>query len=290
MLRGGVRQDAAMPHQDGSRGVMSAEDHIRTGNLAEALAALESQVRADPASARHRIFLFQLLCVMGDWKRAIAQLKISAELDPGAVTMAQMYREAIICEVYRERVFAGEKEPLVFGEPQEWLAHLIEAQKHLAAGRASEAASARDLAFEMAPASPGNVNGTPFAWIADADSRLGPVLEVIVNGRYFWMPFTAIRSITSEPPADLRDYVWTPVTITLANSSDVVGLIPTRYAGTAASGDDAARLARKTEWTDAGEGAFVGLGQRLFATDAEDVAVLDLRAVAFDRADDGADE
>ena len=41
----------------------------------------------------------------------------------------QAYREAIICEVYREKVFAGTKAPLVFGEPQEWLASLIEAQK-----------------------------------------------------------------------------------------------------------------------------------------------------------------
>ena len=42
--------------------------------------------------------------------------------DPTALTMAQTYREAIICEVYREKVFAGEKAPLDFGEPQEWLA------------------------------------------------------------------------------------------------------------------------------------------------------------------------
>ena len=269
---------------------MSAEDHIRAGNLAEALAALEAQVRADPASAKHRIFLFQLLSVMGDWKRAIAQLKISAELDPGAVTMAQMYREAIICEVYRERVFVGEKEPLVFGKPQEWVAHLIEAQKLLASGRPAEAAAARDRAFEAAPATPGVVNGTPFEWIADADSRLGPVLEIIVNGRYFWMPFSAIRAISSDPPADLRDYVWTPVTVTLANSSDIVGLIPTRYAGTTAAGDDAARLARRTEWTDAGQGAFTGMGQRLFATDGDDVAVLDLRSVDFAPGDDARDE
>ncbi len=57
--------------------------------------------------------------------------------------MAQTYREAIICEVYREKVFAGEKEPLIFGEPQEWVALLIEALKLLAQGRPAEAAQLR---------------------------------------------------------------------------------------------------------------------------------------------------
>ncbi len=269
---------------------MAPEDFIKDGNLAEALSALENVVRGDPASAKHRIFLFQLLCVMGDWNRAIAQLKVSAELDSSATTMAQMYREAIICEVYREKVFAGDKEPLIFGEPQEWLALLIEAQKHLAAGHSAEARENRDKAFDMAPVTPGTLNGEPFEWIADADSRLGPVLEVIVNGRYFWMPFTAISKISAEEPADLRDYVWTPVNITLSNTSDIVGLIPTRYAGTTASGDDSAKLARKTEWTDAGDETFVGLGQRLFATDQSETAVMDMREIVISSDGDAAHE
>ena len=34
-----------------------------------------------------------------------------------------------------------------------------------------------------------------FEWIADADDRLGPVLEAIVNGRYYWVPFERVRRI-----------------------------------------------------------------------------------------------
>ena len=41
--------------------------------------------------------------------------------------MAQMYREAIQCERLRADVFAGRKSPLIFGQPDEWLALLIEA-------------------------------------------------------------------------------------------------------------------------------------------------------------------
>ena len=256
---------------------MGAEELVKLGDLGGALTALQSEVRARPADARLRIFLFQLLCVMGDWKRAITQLKVAAELDAQAVPMAQTYREAIICEIHREKVFAGEKEPLVFGEPQEWLALLVNSLKVEAQGQAAQAAAFRERAFEDAPAAAGELNEVPFDWIADADSRLGPVLEIIVNGRYFWMPFTALAEIRAEPPADLRDAVWTAVNLTLRNGGEVVGLVPTRYAGTVANGDDAARLSRRTDWRDLGNGAFAGVGQRLLATDAGDTALLDLR-------------
>lgn len=263
---------------------MTPEEHLKSGDLAATLAALQNAVRADASNPRLRIFLFQLLCVLGDWKRAINQLKLSAEMDELATMMAQTYREAIICEVYRQKVFAGEKEPLVFGEPQEWLALLIEAQKLLATGKPDKAAELRARAFDMAPASSGEINGERFEWIADADMRLGPVLEVVVNGRYLWLPFDSIGSITMEDPADLRDAVWTAATLTLVNGGEVVALIPTRYAGTEATDRDDLKLARATDWVDAGADTFVGLGQRLLTTDQSDIALMDVRTITFDRA------
>lgn len=265
---------------------MTPEDHLKSGDLTATLAALQDKVRADPADAKLRIFLFQLLCVLGDWKRAVTQLKLSAEMQPSALMMAQTYREGIICEVYREKVFAGDKVPMIFGEPEPWLALLIEAQKLLAQGNPGEAAMLRAQAFEEAPTTSGTVNGTAFEWIADADMRMGPVLEVIVNGRYFWLPFSQINKVVIEPPADLRDAVWTAATLTLRNEGEVVALIPTRYADTPAKGDDAAKLARATDWQDAGGETFVGIGQRLFATDVDDVALLDVRELVLNH--DGA--
>lgn len=260
---------------------MSAEEHLANGDLDGALAALQDQVRKDPADPKLRIFLFQLLCVLGDWKRAITQLKVSGEMEPLAELMAQTYREAIICENFREKVFAGEKDPLVFGEPQEWVALLVEASKLLSAGNAAEAADLRARAFDMAPTTAGTLNGAPFDWVADADMRLGPLTEMIVNGRYFWVPFSAIHKITAEEPADLRDSVWFPVTVTLTNGGDVVALIPTRYPGSEASDNPAVRLARATEWSDAGSETFIGHGQRLLATDAGDTALMDLRSLVL---------
>jgi type VI secretion system protein ImpE len=265
--------------------LISAQDFLKAGDVTGALAALQAEVRLKPADAKLRIFLFQLLCVTGEWKRAITQLKLCADLDPLALPMAQTYREGIICEVYREKVFTGEKAPLIFGEPQEWVALLIEAVKALASGKPAEAAALRARAFDAAPPVTGELNDQPFEWIADADMRLGPILEIIINGKYYWMPFSSIATLRCDPPADLRDAVWTAANLTLHNGGECVALIPTRYAGTTAVGDAGSLLARATEWSDAGGETWVGTGQRLLTTDHGDVALMDLRSLRMDGAD-----
>ena len=58
-----------------------------------------------------------------------------------------------------------------------------------------------------------------------------------------------------------------------------VGVIPTRYPGSERSEDDQIRLARKTVWAEAGEELFTGLGQRVFATDEGDCALMDVRRI-----------
>ncbi|MEM9048508.1 MAG: type VI secretion system accessory protein TagJ [Pseudomonadota bacterium] len=259
---------------------MQAEDLLRSGDVAGARDALQNAVRSKPQDARLRIFLFQLLCITGEWERAVRQLKVSAELDPTAEPMARAYRETIICELYREKVFAGDKAPLIFGEPNRWIALLIEALKPMASGDVAKAAALRAEAFQMAPATAGAADGQAFGWIADADMRLGPVLELIVDGKYFWAPFSSIGSMRFEAPKDLRDRVWTAVEICTVSGGEVMGFIPTRYPGSVKGGDPL-KLATATEWRDAGEATFLGLGQRLFATDRDDLPLMDLRHVAL---------
>ena len=59
------------------------------------------------------------------------------------------------------------------------------------------------------------------------------------------------------------------------------GFIPTRYAGSERSGNDALRLARSTEWKDLGEDHVAGLGQRMWLTDSAEYALLDVRRLTF---------
>lgn len=61
----------------------------------------QAEVRKAPADAKRRVFLFQLLAVMGDWDRALNQLNVAGELDSGTLAMVSTYREALRCEVLR---------------------------------------------------------------------------------------------------------------------------------------------------------------------------------------------
>jgi type VI secretion system protein ImpE len=139
----------------------AAEQSLKSGDPAAALAHLQEQVRAKPADARLRIFLFQLLCVTGQWDRALTQLGVASNLDPEALAMAQTYGDAVRCEGIRDQVFAGKKSPLIFGEPDQWLALLIESLLVAGGGEPERSAELHALAFDAAPASPGIVDGCP---------------------------------------------------------------------------------------------------------------------------------
>ena len=268
----------------------SPQDALRDGNLDQALSELQQQVRKQPANAKHRIFLFQLLAVRGEWQKALTQLNVLRDMDASTLPMVQTYQEAIQCEAIRADVFAGRRSPLVFGDPEHWLALLVEALHPDASGHYAQAADLRGQALEQTPAISGTIDGAEFAWITDADPRLGPVLEAIVNGRYYWVPFQRIAKLELEAPADLRDLVWLPVQFTWSNGGQTVGLVPSRYPGSAQSTDNAIRLARKTDWQTVGEVAQYGLGQRLLATDIDDYSLLDTRLIELNTIQDSTQE
>ena len=262
----------------------AAEQALRDGDPQSAVKQLQTQIRSQPADAKLRVFLFQLLCVQGDWSRALNQLTVASELDISTLPMVQAYRETIQCERLREQVFSGQKAPLLFGEPESWTALLIEALLREGRGDVADADRLRAQAFEEAPATAGHVQceGEPaaFEWMADADMRIGPVLEAVVNGRYYWVPYSRLSQVTVEPPTDLRDRVWMPSTLVFANGGEVVAFLPTRYAGTNLA-DPQLALALKTEWAEPRPGLFVGSGQRMLATDTGDLALMDVRSITF---------
>ncbi len=260
---------------------MTAEELLKAGRLDECLAALQAEVRAHPADARLRVFLFQLLAVLGQWSRAMTQLNVAAELSPDCLLMAQVCRQLLNCEVFRAEVFAGRRGPLVFGEPGEWVGWLVQANSLLAGGHPAEAAELRDRAFEAAPASAGTVDGKPFEWIADTDTRLGPILEVVVDGRYYWVPFASLKRAHFEAPEDLRDILWLPASFVWANEGQSSGFVLARYPGSEGHPDAAVKLARKTLWDTTREGHACGFGQRMLATDQGEHAVTEIRDVVL---------
>lgn len=258
----------------------SAEVALRSGDLDGALSALQAEIRSRPQDKNLRVFLFQLQAVRGDWAKAAKQLDVLVEMDAQFALLAQTCRALLAAEATRARIFAGTTSPSLLGEPPPWAAKLAEALVQDGEGRHAAAAALREAAFAEATALPGRLDGRPFAWLADADPRLGPILEAVVDARYLWIPFERIARISFEPVTDLRDLVWLPAQFTWDNQGEAVGFVPTRYVGSEISTDSAVRLARTTEWrSPAPDVAAHGLGQRMLATDSDDVGLLECRLV-----------
>jgi len=260
---------------------MKAEEWVKAGNLDKALEELQQRIRKAPEVAESRIFLFQLLAALGQWKRALTQLEVVKGLDKSTWPMVHAYREAVNCELHREAVFQGAVKPLVFGEPKEWMALLVEAQQSLAKGDTDRFLELNAQAFEKAPTSSGQINGEPFEWLADADQRFGPVLEMVFNGQYYWTPMHSIKSLRTEIPSDLRDLVWLPAEVTWTNGGQSMVMLPARYPSLSAL-DDESLLSRKTDWVNHGEDIYEGKGQRMLATDKADYPLLQVRSIEFE--------
>jgi type VI secretion system protein ImpE len=260
-----------------------AEQAVRAGQPREALKFLTEAVRAKPADGALRVFLAQLLCVLGQWERAHTQLNVVADMDALAIPMRETVGHAIRCELMRAKVFLGQRTPMVFGQPDEWLALLIESLLQAGQGNKPLSEDLAARAFDAAPTVGGTINGDQrFEWIADADSRLGPVLEACVNGRYYWVPFSRLAKVSFDAPEDLRDCVWMPAQLTFANGGETVALVPTRYPGSQDSEDGLILLARKTVWTEAGPDRWFGSGQRVLATDSADHDLMSVRSIELD--------
>lgn len=255
---------------------------LKAGQVEEARQALVAKVRKDPGDVLARVFLFQLLAVQGQWRRANEQLVVSCELDPGNTLLAQTYGVLTRAELTRAAVFAGESLPTVIGEPAPWMAQLLQALKLSLAGETEAATQLRSQALELAPAVAGKIDDADFEWVADADMRFGPCLEAVINSGYVWVPMSQLKEVRIDPPSDLRDMVWLPVELVWRHGGRTVGFIPVRYPGTESSQDGELLLARRTDWNEVGEGEYTGLGQRMFTTDAGDYPLLDTRLIVFE--------
>lgn len=271
--------------------VMTAAELLKNNNPTQALKALEDAVRKDPSDSKLRVFLFQLLCILGNWERALTQLGVIGEMDRMAMLMVRTCQAAIQCEALRAQVFTGQRSPLIFGEPADWIAQLVQAAALDAQGKPDAAMAMRDAAFEAAPASsgmievatgPDSVESHPFEFIADTDVRMGPMLEAIVDGKYYWVPFSRISLIRIEKPTDLRDLVWTACQFVWTSGGQSVGFIPTRYPGTEKLGTDLERMSAQTRRAeDAGAMGGEPLGARVLATDGGEFSLLSIRSITL---------
>jgi protein involved in temperature-dependent protein secretion len=255
---------------------------LRSGDLRGAREGLVQQVKQSPQDQGARMFLFQLMCVLGEWDKAGAQLRALATLSPEAQMLAVTYNQTIEAERTREQVFAGQAQPALLVSGVDWAGDLVAAVGAFAQGRSDEGTARRDAAFEAAPDTAGTFNDdAAFDWIADADARFGPSFEAVIHGRWGLVPFQSVAKITSEGPQDLRDLVWLPAQIEFKTGQSAAAMLPARYPGTAESEDPDLLLSRSTDWR-AGPSGEEGIGQRLWSLgESQETGILSLRRLTF---------
>ncbi|WP_162271053.1 type VI secretion system accessory protein TagJ [Morganella psychrotolerans] len=119
-------------------------------------------------------------------------------------------KNLVFSEILREEILKGKREPMTLQqELPEWMKSIWEANKLLIENKLDKSEALRLQAFENAPAVGGSGETIgDFAWMADNDSRLGPICEFIVAGGYRWVPFADIETINIVKPRDLLDLIW----------------------------------------------------------------------------------
>ena len=230
----------------------SAESLFQEGRLDEAISTLSEVLRSDPTDVQSRTFLFELLCFAGAYDRASRQLDAISTADPEALISAAWYKEALIAQEQRAAMFRDGSLPESEGEPA---------------------------------AVSGTLNGRPFEDLTDADPRIGRRLELLVGGRYSWIPFAHLARVRIEPPGRLRDLYWIPAqiegTAEVGNLTNEV-LLPVMTPRAAEHEDDLVRLGRVTEWEEIEGGDEAPVGQKLLLVDGDDVSLLEIRELTFD--------
>lgn len=256
-----------------------ADALFRAGDLMGARAALTDALKSNPADQPARLFLVQLLCLLGDWDKAAIQLRSLASITPEAAMLASTYGMAIEAERVRDKVFSGLAPPALLVSEHPWAGGLAAALALDSSGDAEAGAKRREQAFNAAPDTPGELNGQRFDWIADGDARFGPALEAIVNGRWGLVPFDVIESVKSEGPRDLRDLVWLPVQMRFLSGGSANALLPVRYPLLQADAPAELLMSRATHWREDA----TGMGQHVWSLSTdEEIDLLALRDLSFD--------
>jgi len=259
---------------------MDAQTLLQSGDIAGARALLAAQLRMEPGNPQARQFFWQLIALHGEWEKAGSQLQALSTAEPKAMMMAGVYNQALAAMLMRDAVWAGRERPQSIVGTEPWVDGLLDAL-HATAVQAPDADQRVMAALDAAPASPGSLNGVAFGWIADADQRFGPMLEVIVGDQYGFLPFAAIKRVKAKGPEDLRDLIWLAADIELRSGQTSAAMLPVTYPGTGGSGQAQLLLARATDWQDRG-GVECGLGQHLLSTDGPEIGVLELRELIID--------
>ncbi len=260
---------------------MTPTEYYQAGRLREAIDAQVAEVKAKPTDQARRLFLFELLAFSGELDRATRQIDAVRYDEPDLALAGLAYRKLIDSETARRRCFEGGEPPEILGEMTESIRLRLAALAEIRSGRPSEALTLLNQAAEVTPEAKGTLNGRPFTTLRDADDLFGGVLEVMAQGKYFWVGLEQVVAMAMKPPRFPRDLLYIPARLDLESESGEV-FLPALYPRSHVHADDAIRLGRATDWETLADGPTLGVGARLFLVDDDATGLLEWRELLRD--------
>src|SRR5262249_59522213 len=99
-----------------------------------------------------------------------------------------------------------------------------------------------------APPVSGPLNGKAFEGLRALDDLFGTVLEVMAQGRYYWVPLEQVEAVAAKAPAFPRDLLWLPARLDLHDGASGEVFLPTLYPGSHEHTDAQVKLGRATDY------------------------------------------
>lgn len=253
---------------------------LKTSSWSEIVEQGVQQVKTTPQNAEARKALFKIYCVEGLWAKALIQLQTLVLMDESFRKQGELYKNLVLSEMQRCQVLTGERSAATLGgPPPPWICRLTEANRLQALGKTAESDRARSEAFAQARCSHGSSDAGEFAWIADSDGRLGPVMEFIFAGGYRWVPFSDLKNLTVSPPVDILHLLWVPA-ILKQGEEECHGYIPARYPIHSEDKQNI-KLGFQSQWRQLSDILTVASGRKVLITDQSELSILEAGTLRF---------
>lgn len=256
---------------------MKADELLDASQLSATVAELTQEVKHHPIDSRLRTFLFEVLCFSGEFERAERQLDVIGHQNEITGIGVEVYRHLIRAESARRKFFSNGLKPTFLVDPPEYVIHQLGAMNSLREGHAEEARACLTRAQEGSPPLRFRINGTEVSNFRDSDDRTASILEVFAQDVYVWVPLGQIHKVTINEPKHLRDLLWVPATMEVADRPPADVFLPVLYAGSEQDENEQIRLGRMTEWIRLGEGILGGVGHKTFIVGDEKKGLLEIR-------------
>jgi type VI secretion system protein ImpE len=157
----------------------------------------------------------------------------------------------------------------------------------LQAGDLDEAAALVNQQDEDVSSTKWEVNGKTVDVLRDLDDVLAPALEVHTStGKYFWIDWNQIISMTVHPPKRPADLLWRQASLSIEAGPDGEVYLPAIYSSAfpiennGADQDEAnLKLGRRTDWVELHADLVCGRGQKTLLVGDQDLPIMQLESI-----------